>query len=89
MNVEMPMQVVWGLVGYILITTWGFIWWAATTTQQLKTLKEMVDGLSSLNGLFAKKEDIARELGVIENNQDRMWEKIDKLKEKVDGQKST
>lgn len=85
MNVEVPMQIVWGMVGYILVTTGMFIWWAATTTQQLKTLEKMVNDLSSLNGLFAKKEDIARELGVIENNQERMWEKLDKLKEKVDG----
>lgn len=75
----------WALVGYILITTGMSIWWAATTTQQLKTLREMVDKLSSTNNAFARKEDIARELGVIERNQESMWAKLDKLKEKVDG----
>lgn len=84
MNVTMPISIIWGIIGYILITTGAFIWWAATTTQQLKTLEKMVDQLSTLNALFAKKEDVARELGVIERNQETMWTKFDALKEKVD-----
>lgn len=85
MNVELPMQVVWGLVGYILVTTGASIWWAATTTQQLKTLREMVIAMTTANNLFARREDIARELGVIERNVETIFEKFDKLKEKVDG----
>lgn len=84
MNVEIPIQIMWGVVGYILVTTWGFIWWAATTTQQLKILEKLVSDLTTANNTFVKKEDVARELGVIERNQETMWAKFDKLKEKVD-----
>ncbi len=85
MSIEMPMQVIWGLIGYILISSFGFVWWAATTTQQLKTLREMVNALTVANNLFARREDIARELGVIERQVDTICTKYDKLKEKVDG----
>lgn len=84
MNLEMPIQILWGLIGYVLITTGGFIWWAATTTEQLKTLKQLVGNLSEMNGLYARREDVLRELGVIERNQETMWSKFEKLKEKVD-----
>lgn len=84
MNVEVPAQIIWGLIGYVLITTGAFVWWAATTTQQIKTLEDLVKHIINSNGLFARKDDIARELGVIERNQETMWAKFDKLKEKVD-----
>ena len=84
MNVDIPMQIIWGLVGYILVTTWGFIWWAATTTQQLKTLREMVVAITTNVSLYARKDDITRELGILERNMETMWGKFDKLKEKVD-----
>lgn len=87
MNIEMPIQIIWGMVGYVLVSTGWFIWWAATTTQQLKTLEKLVNDLAGMNNSFAKKEDIAREMGVIEKNQETMWLKFEKLKEKVDGQK--
>ena len=84
MEVQIPAEIIWGLVGYILITTGAFIYWAATTTQQLKTLQELVKDMVHNNALFAHKEDVARELGVIEGNQETMWDRFDKLKEKVD-----
>ena len=87
MNVEIPMSVVWALVGYILVTTGGFIWWAATQTADMRSLKELVRKLGDSDGLYARKEDVARELGVVEKNQEAMWEKLDKLKEKVDSSK--
>ena len=87
MTVEMPGEVIWGIVGYIIITTGGFIWWAATTTEQIKTLKELVKAISNADGLYVRKEDVARELGVIENRQDAMGVKLDRLKEKVDSAK--
>jgi len=54
-NVEMPMGIIWGLVGYILITTGGFIWWAATQTADMKTLKDLVNKLINSDGLYARK----------------------------------
>lgn len=53
-------------------------------TEQVKNLTKLVEALNTNNNLYARKEDIARELGVIEKNQDTMWSKFDKLKEKVD-----
>lgn len=84
MNFIIPSEVMWGIIGYILITTGGFIWWAATTTEQIKTLKILVEKISNSDSMYARKEDMARELGVIEQRQETMWEKFDKLKEKVD-----
>lgn len=84
MNITIPIGVICGLIGYILITSGTFIWWAATTTSEIKNLIGLVKRLIDDNGLYARKEDIARELGVIEKNQETMWGKFDKLKEKVD-----
>lgn len=69
---------------YTLSSTVGFIWWMATMTEQVKNLTKLVEALNTNNNLYARKEDVARELGVIEKNQDTMWSKFDKLKEKVD-----
>lgn len=83
------MNIPWGAIVtlglYIVASTIGFVWWMATITEQLKSLKDLVKSLSDNNILYARKEDIARELGVIEKRQEAMWEKLDKLKEKVDG----
>ncbi len=82
------MEIPWGAlvtVGiYIIGSTIGFVWWMATITEQLKSLKELVKAMSEMNGLYAHKVDVARELGVIERNQETMWTKFEKLKEKVD-----
>lgn len=84
------MEIPWGalatIVLYIIGSTIGFVWWMATITEQLKSLKELVKTLTEANGLYAHKSDIARELGIIERNQETMWAKFEKLKEKVDGQ---
>lgn len=84
MSFEIPMQVLWGLLSYVLITTGGFIWWAATQTADMKSLKELVKKLIDSDGLYARKEDMARELGLHERQIETMWAKFDKLKEKVD-----
>lgn len=84
MNVEIPVAVLWGIAGYILVTTFGFIWWAATTTEQIKNLKELIGKLSLADGLYARREDVARIIGVLESRQEAIGEKFDKLKEKVD-----
>lgn len=81
---QIPWEAIISLSLYIIGSTIGFVWWMATITQQIKTLTDVVKEISVTNGLYAKKEDVARELGVIENNQEKMWDKIDKLKEKVD-----
>lgn len=83
MNV--PWEALISLALYIVASTVGFVWWMATITEQLKVLKELVKTMSDANSLYARKDDVSRELGVIENNQEKMWEKLDKLKEKVDG----
>jgi hypothetical protein len=84
MNIEIPVEVMWAIAGYILVTTGGFIWWAATTSEQIKTLKDLVKSLILADGLYARKEDMVRELGVIIQRQETMWNKYDALKEKVD-----
>ena len=84
MSIELPMVVVWGMFGYLLVTTFAAIWWAATQTADMKVLKELVNKLINSDGLYARKEDVVRELGVIEKTQETMWERLDKLKEKVD-----
>lgn len=83
MTVNIPIELIWGLCGYIVVTTGAFIWWAATTSEQLKNLKEVVVNLANNNILYARKEDVAREMGVIELRQEKMWEKLDILKEKI------
>jgi hypothetical protein len=85
MLIQLPIEILWAIIGYILITTFGFIWWAATTTEQLKTLKDLVKAITDNNMLYARKEDIAREMGVIEKQIETLWVKHDRLKEKVDG----
>lgn len=82
------MTIPWGAIAslavYIIGSTLGFVWWMATITEQLRSLKELVKSLNDANGLYARKEDMARELGVLESRQETMWAKIDAIKEKVD-----
>lgn len=81
---NIPWEAIEGLAVYILGSTLGFVWWMATITEQIKTLSKLVEKMAQADSLYARKEDVARELGVIESRQDTMWEKFDKLKEKVD-----
>ena len=85
MNVEVPVQIIWGLVGYVMLSTGGFIWWAAVITTKLDFGLAKLKDLSNSNSLYALKTDIARELGVVEKSLETMWNKFEKLKEKVDG----
>ncbi len=82
MNV--PWEAIISLLLYIIGSTLGFVWWMATITEQVKSIKELVKTMSDSNGLYARKEDVAREMGIIERNQETMWNKFEKLKEKVD-----
>lgn len=81
------MQIPWGAVVtlflYIVGSTIGFIWWMATITEKLNSALEKLREMGINNNLYARKEDVARELGVIEKNQETMWAKFDKLEEKV------
>lgn len=83
------MNIPWGalvtLTLYVIGSTIGFVWWMATVTEKLNTAISKLKEMNDSNHAYARKEDVARELGVIENNQEKMWEKLDKLKEKVDG----
>lgn len=83
------MEVPWGalvtLMIYIVGSTIGFVWWMATITTELKHLKELIKEMTVSNMHYARREDIARELGIIEKNQETMWVKFEKMKEKVDG----
>ena len=81
---QIPWEAIEGLAVYIIGSTIGFVWWMATITEQIKTLSKLVTKMSEADGLYARKEDVARELGVIILRQETMWEKYDKLKEKVD-----
>lgn len=81
---NIPWEAIEGLCVYILGSTLGFVWWMATITEQLKALSKLVEKMSEADGLYARKDDMARELGVIESRQSTMWDKFDKLKEKVD-----
>lgn len=81
---NIPWEAIEALFVYILGSTLGFVWWMATITEQLKSLRILVTKMSEADSLYARKEDVARELGVIERNQETMWTKFEKLKEKVD-----
>lgn len=81
---SIPWEALVALFIWIVGSTFYFVWWMATITADMKTLQQLVKDLSINNALFARKEDVARELGVIENNLEKVWEKYDKLKEKVD-----
>lgn len=82
---NLPWEAIEGAFVYVIASTIGFVWWMATITEQIKTLSKLVERMSESDGLYARKDDVARELGVIEDRQTTMWEKFDKLKEKVDG----
>lgn len=81
---QIPWEAIITLILYIIGSTIGFVWWMATITEQIKALSKLVEKMSNADGLYARKEDMARELGVIESRQATMWDKFDKLKEKVD-----
>lgn len=82
------MQVPWGavmtLIIYIIGSTFGFVWWMATITEKLNSALSKLREINENNAMYAKKEEVARELGIMERNQQAMWAKLDKLKEKVD-----
>lgn len=82
---NIPWEALITLIIWIVGSTIGFVWWMATQTAELKALKELVKDMAYNNTLYARKEDIARELGVVEKQIETMWVKFDKLKEKVDG----
>lgn len=81
---NIPWEAIEGLFVYIVASTIGFVWWMATITEQIKTLSKLVEKMSLADGLYARKDDVARELGVLEVRQQTMLDKYDKLKEKVD-----
>lgn len=83
MNV--PWEALITLMIYMVGSTIGFVWWMATITEQIKTLSKLVEKMSESDSLYARKDDVARELGVIESRQEAIGIKFDKLKEKVDG----
>lgn len=84
---NIPWEAVEGLLVYVIGSTIGFVWWMATITEQIKTLNILVTKMSNADGLYARKEDVAKELALFERQQETMWTKLDKLKEKVDSQK--
>ncbi len=82
---QIPWEAIVTLSLYIIGSTIGFVWWMATITEQLKSLKDLVKAIIDNNMLYARKEDIAREFGVFEKQIEAMWIRVDKLREKVDG----
>lgn len=81
---QVPWEALVALFIWIAGSTFYFVWWMATVTEKLNSALIKLRELNENNIQYSRKEDVARELGVIENNQERMWEKFDKLKEKVD-----
>ena len=81
---NLPWEAIISLFIYIIGSTIGFVWWMATITQQLKTLTETAREMSTNNGFYARKDDVARELALIEKQVETMWGRFDRLKEKVD-----
>lgn len=82
------MEIQWGALVtlgiYVIGSTIGFVWWMATITEKLNSALIKLKELSDNNAIYARREDVARELGVIEKQIETMWGKLDKLKEKVD-----
>lgn len=81
---NIPFEALATIAIYILGSSVGFIWWMATITAELKYLKELLKTMNENNTLYARKEDVVRELALFEKQQETMWIKLDRLKEKVD-----
>lgn len=83
-----------GLVGHIIAS----VWWASRITTLVETaqgsitamsqaLKDVVSELKTFGNQFARKEDVAREMALHEKQLETMWDKFEKLKEKVDAER--
>jgi hypothetical protein len=81
MEVSIPLNIIWGILGYIGISTAGFIWWAATTTANMQFMKDKLQYLVQQNALYATKVELAEKLSPINQSLERAWEKIDHLQE--------
>ena len=67
------------VAGHLGIT----IWWASkvsTTLNFVQTeLRELVTELKSIKEIYMKREDVIRELSLVEKEQKAIWKKIDFL----------
>lgn len=70
------------IVTHIILT----VWWASKTNTLLdilqKELKDLIIELKSIKEVYVKRDDVSRELGVMQKAIDTMWTKIDKLQER-------
>lgn len=70
------------VMGHLGIT----IWWASKVTVTLKfvqdELRELVTELKAIKIVYMKREDVVRELAIIEKEQIAIWKKIDTMQEK-------
>ena len=71
------------VIGHLGIT----IWWASKVTVTLSfvqtELRDLVTELKSIKVIYMKREDVVRELAVIEKEQTAIWKKIDAMQEKL------
>ena len=81
---SIPWEAIMSLICYLVGSTIGFVWWMATMTEQVKSLTRMVQKMADMDGIYARKEDVAKELALFEKQQESLWKKYDILKEKVD-----
>ena len=71
------------VVGHLGLT----IWWASRVSTLLdyvqKDLKELVSELKTIKEMYVKKEDVGRELAILEKQNEAMWKKIDHIQDKL------
>lgn len=73
------MTLSWEIVAFALIQTGGFIWWMATTTNELKNIISLVKEIQVNTAGFAKKEDVDKEFGKIQKDVDAAHRRIDEI----------
>lgn len=68
---------------FIIVQTGGFIWAFATFSEKLRSLGDSVNNLSSkliaMDSIFAKREDVAKDIGFQEKRIDAIFNKLDKI----------
>ena len=85
MSIEISVLVTMGI--YLLTNLCVTVWWMSKVTITLKfvqdELRELVTELKAIKIVYMKREDVVRELSVIEKEQIAIWKKIDTMQEKL------
>lgn len=83
-----------GLIGHIIAS----IWWASRITvlvegaqisilNMANAFKDMTAEIKAFGSVYARKDDVVREMTLMEKQIQVMWDKLDKLKERFDGER--